>query len=339
MAQTFASRQLRTRRNHDNRLTNDMRSIADEIGRIVTRASKLPDLTVPNTFERRDFIKRSIWTQVIRPYFIGNNDDPFNGMRPQSPYATLLYSGIEEATATAVDQQIAAVRRVVKDEVVWFWLTGSRPFNVQEMVYDPFHRFVDPNGYTLSDRVWRTSISVRSRIDLLLDYHISRGTSAVKIAELLEDFLTPGTKSIKTRTPYGREGSYAARRLARTEITAAAGRGVVNASQANPFVDGIRWRLSASHPKFDICDIHASGGDNGDGVYSPGNVPTYPPHPHCLCSLLPVPVGNTADLVKELRADIQSGTAVNPLRGILNREWLIGAILSGTISKVLEAIA
>lgn len=322
------------------RFTDEHRSLATAVSRIVTRYSVLPDLTVPNTRERRVALRRDVWELVLRPYYLGAGDDPFSDGRPQSPYARLIYDGVEGATRIAVQQQIALTRRVVRDDTVWRWLTGDRAFVLEYSSYDPFHTWVDPNGYTLSDRVWRAAGDVRVRIDRLLDYHISQGTSAVKMAELLEGFLTEGAAGARTRTPYGRSGSYAARRLARTEITAAAGRATVNASIANPFVTGIQWRLSASHPKFDICDEHARGGANGDGVYPPENVPTYPPHPHCLCSLLPVTGTNTADLVADLRANITTArnNLYTSLQGILNESWLVQAIMNGVIGKVIERI-
>lgn len=212
-------------------------------------------------------------------------------------------------------------------------------------MYEPFHAWVDPNGYRLSDRIWRTSVEVRSRVDLLMEYHIQRGTSAVEIADLVEPFLTPGGLTPRTRTPYGTEGSYAARRLARTEITAAAGRATVNASIANPFVAGVQWRLSGSHPKIDICDDYARGGPNGDGIYTPETAPRYPAHPFCLCALLPVPAGNTADLVESLRDDIRAareglinsvgGRSANALRGLLNPEYLTRALMNGNLDEAV----
>lgn len=311
--------------------------MAENIGRIVTRYSRLPDLTVPNTRERRTALRRDVWLAVLRPYYLGSGDDPFIEGNPQSPYANLLYDGIEGATRIAVQQQIAKTRRLVRDDAVWGWLTGGRPFVTELGPYDPFHTFVDSSGYTLSDRVWRNANEVRARIDRLLDYHISQGTSAVKISELLEDFLTPGAGSIRTRTPYGREGSYAARRLARTEITAAAGRTTVNASIANPFVSGIQWRLSASHKCCDICDDYARGGENGDGIYDPDRLPNYPAHPHDLCSLLPVTTGSPSDLVDELRAGLPNGRN-RDLQGILNENWLVQAILNGAIGQIINRV-
>ena len=340
MAQTFASRQLRHLRAYEARFTSEQRELAMAVSRIVTRYSVLPDLTVPNTRERRAALRRDVWELALRPYYLGTGDDPFVDGRPQSPYARLIYDGIEGATRIAVQQQIALVRRVVRDDVVWRWLTGDRGFVLEYGAYDPYHTWVDPNGYTLSDRVWRAAGDARVKIDRLLDYHISQGTSAVKMAELLEGFLTESAASTRTRTPYGRSGSYAARRLARTEITAAAGRATVNASIANPFVTGIQWRLSQSHKCCDVCDDYAKGGENSDGVYPPERVPTYPPHPHCMCSLLPVTGTNAADLVADLRANINAARTglLARLQGLLNESWLVQAIMNGVIGQVIERI-
>ena len=164
--------------------------------------------------------------------------------------------------------------------------------------------------------------------------------------------MTPGGALMRTDTPYpppyGTQGSYAARRLARTEITAAAGRATINAAAANPFVNKIQWRLSASHPKIDICDDYAHGGPNGDGVYAIDQVPDYPPHPQCLCALLPVVAEDTADLVARLRVDIQTARGnliaaasggdaarANALHGVLNADYMTRAILDGSLFNAI----
>jgi len=362
------------------------RAIAALVLRAASGRNDAGEPIIPATRASRDALKAAAWEQVLKPYYIGQGTDALRGASPQSPYAQLLVDGITEATRIQVLRQVALVRRLVKDPVVLQWLTGPRsPLAVKEIntigvgipatpsptratpgsatqrtrrvdvsglvqprgMYEPFHTWVDPNGYRLSDRVWRTSIEVRSRVDRLVDYHISQGTSAVRMANLLEPFLTPGALLQKTQTPYGSEGSYAARRLARTEITAAAGRASINAASANPFVDSMQWRLSGSHPKIDICDQYARGGPNGDGIYPLGEVPAYPPHPFCLCGLLPVPRGSTADLVKTLRDDIQAartsllgslgGSHARALQGILNPNYLTRAILSGNLDEAVQA--
>lgn len=343
MARTFDSARLRHQRRMEQRLTAEHRNLARIIAGMVVRAGTVRTSTgtliIPNSRRLRDTLKDAIWEQVLKPYYIGPNANPLSGAEPLSPYARLLVEGISEATRIQVQRQVAIVRRVVRDDVVLRWLTGPRPVlpvREQRGVYDPFHQWVDPNGYRLSDRIWRTSIEVRSRIDRLLDYHIARGTSAVDIAELLEPFLTPQALRQRTVRPYGTEGSYAARRLARTEITAAAGRATVNAAAANPFVERLQWRTSGSHPGFDICDQNARGGPNGDGIYAIAETPPYPSHPNCLCSLLPVPTGSTADLVQSLRADIDAARPrARRLQGILNPIFLVQAILLGFLDEAL----
>lgn len=345
MADTYRARRLRHIRAFDRRVADEQRAVARSAGRLVTLAAvrgESGERIVPNTRRSRDALKQQIWQQVVKPYFVGTGADAFASGEPQSPFARLIAEGVEGATRIAVEQQVNLLQRRIRDRRVLGWLTGPRgwvPVTEQRGVYDPWHSWVDPAGYTLSDRVWRTAIEERARIDRLLDYHIAQGTAAVDIAELLEDFLTPGARLLRTRTPYGREGSYAARRLARTEISAAAGRATVSASIANPFVEGIQWSLSGSHPKPDICDDHARGGPNGDGVYAPGNVPPYPAHPHCLCNLQPVTGRDTRVLVEELRAEIRAATPrARALQGLFNVEFLTRALMAGAFEQIAEVV-
>lgn len=345
MPQTFESQRLRLERTIDKRLTVEHRALARNAGALVLLAARQSaggERIVPNGRQARATLKDAIWSQVVKPYYVGGGDNPFRDAQPQSPFARLLYDGIAGAVRIQAERQAALLNRVIRDEAVLQWLTGPRPFQPiteQRGTYDPFHLWVDPNGYRLSDRVWRASIDVRSRVDRLLDYHVSRGTSAVRIAELLEDFLTPGARLIRTRTPYGKEGSFAARRLARTEITAAAGRATVNASVANPFVAGVQWVLSNAHRHVDICDENAHGGPNGDGIYPAGQVPQYPNHPHELCHLSPAPLGTTADLVEQLRGEIRANSPrARAMQGAFNPAWLAQAILSGLLVDLIEKI-
>lgn len=381
MAASYDSQRLRNQREMDRRLTADHARIARQIADIVLRSAQA-DGTIANTRPAREALRHAIWEQLIRPYYIGTGQDALNGPVPLSPYAQLLVDGIEQATRIQAERQAALVRRVAPPDVA-AWLTGPRASSALQAAtamltptrdtigslrgvdgridvaqaraalvrgrghFDAYHTWVDPNGYRLSDRIWRTSVEVRSRVDLLLDYHIGRGTSATELADLLEPFLTPGALNQRTTRPYGSEGSYAARRLARTEISAAAHRATASASIANPFVGGIQWRLSASHPKIDICDDYARGGPNGDGIYPPEQVPGLP-HPHCLCSTLPVPTGSTADLVESLRADIQAArsnligaaSGGNPARaralaGLLNPDYLTRSVMEGTLDEAV----
>lgn len=344
MAATWGSRQLRHERAMDRRFVADQRALAVEIGRIVARYATNANRTIPNTRRGKAALKTAIWSEALKPYFVGQGNDPLQDADPRSPYADLLYDGVIGALRIQAERQAALINRLVRDEVAVQWLTGPRPImaDVTEVrgSYDPWHLWVDPNGYRLSERIWQAGLNERANIDRLLEYHISRGTSAVDIAELMEDYLTPGARLIRTRTPYGIEGSYAARRLARTEITAAAGRGTVNASIANPFTTGIQWRLSSSHRCCDICDEYAQGGPNGDGIYPPDQVPAYPAHPHDICTLVPVAAGDTASLVADLREQIRANSPLaRQIQGMFNPEWLARALMNGTLQDILERMS
>ncbi len=365
MAQTWQSKQLRHEREMDARLSARLSQLGQEAGRLVLRAATtLNDSgqrTIPNTRVSRDALRERIWREVLRPFFIGDGDEALDGPHPRSPYTELLVEGIRGGVAIQAARQANIVERAASDNIVRTWLTGRRPplLVAQEqsggrLSYDPYHLFVDPNGYRLSDRVWNTSREVRRRIDQLLDYHIPRGTAAVDIAEELERFLTPGAAGLRTRTPYGIQGSYAARRLARTEITAAAGRATVSANLANPYVEGTDWRLSASHPRIDICDDVATlsmGGERLRAPYPNDAVVAYPPHPNCICSLLPAVTANPAEVTARLREEIDAQTAsAQRMQGAFNPDWLADALLLGyflssvlgwkeTASPELESVA
>lgn len=167
--------------------------------------------------------------------------------------------------------------------------------------YEPAHTWVDPNGYRLSDRIWRTGEVTRQRLDALIAEGIRQGRSAVEIANLAERFLRPDRRAFRTQKPYGQDGSYDALRLARTEITRANGQAHLVAAKMNPYVWGTVWNLSPSHPKTDICDDNAFMSPYGinDGI------PQYPAHPHCLCYLtsrVDDPVSVTEDLMRMMDA-------------------------------------
>jgi hypothetical protein len=351
MADTWNAKRLRHERDYEARLDREMGDLARRIGVFVRRQAGA-DGTIQNTQRAKNLLKQEAWRQV-KDYFIGSGADALDGARPQSAYARLLTEGIEGAIRIQVERQVAIVRKYA-DPVVERFLTqpgrrqGVREIGDRRPGYDPFHLFVYGNNpYQLSDRVWQTAIDVRARIDALLDYEISQGTSAVDIADRLVGFLNPVEAGRVTNKPYGQVGSYSARRLARTEITAAAGRSAINAAIINPYVTYLKWTLSPSHPKIDICDSHAGGGARGDGTYDPRDFPAYPAHPHCLCAVIPVVTESPAAVTRRLRAEIEelaggrtggSARPVESLRGAFNVDWLVGAIMFGWISGIMEQV-
>lgn len=337
----------------DKKLIEQLTIVAEQSAAITLKYAN-SDGMISDTRKTRLMIVNQIWDDILKPYFIGKGSRPFIGSQPQSPYATGIYDGIIGVTTVTAQEQIAIVNKYTKDDpLVNEWLTEpntNNPILLGEMLiteqtpgnptYDPFHLFVygdDP--YTLSDRVWNTAIEMRQNIDNLLAFEIQSGKSAVDIAKILEQYLTPGAAGVTTNTPYGNEGSYGARRLSRTEITAAAGRSTLNASILNPYVVGDQWRLSASHPEADPCDTNASGGPNSDGIYKPENFPSYPNHPHELCTIIPIVTANPEAVTAQLHAQIEAELArelaaaqsneINAQQGAFDPDWLIRALVFG----------
>lgn len=184
--------------------------------------------------------------------------------------------------------------------------------------FDDTRRWIDENGHRLSDRVWQQRLLVRDQIDQVLRLAIASGEDALLTAKKLEQFFDPAfapirtergrlvrnqRRAIVTEAPgRGGSGSFAARRLARTEITRAHGAATIWAAQRTPFAVGVKWSLSGRHPKSDECDINASR-DNGlgRGVYLPKEAPRYPAHPMCLCTLSIETVKDDKAIIEELR--------------------------------------
>lgn len=287
---------------------------------------------------------------MVRRLFLGRNrkgelapyDTVGNGaLIPLSPYMVQLWDTIKTVVRIPVEQNaVILANKLPADIAHELRLATQNPFmvakaTVQEQIfrpnalatYSPPHDWVDPAGYVLSERVWRSAATTRSLIDSYLETAIREGKGALEISRGLEQYLIPGKQST-TKKPYGTSASYAAMRLARTEITRAHNQAHRMSAAANPFVAGMKWNLSASHPRYDICDEYARGGPAHNGIYS---VEAYPeiPHPQCLCRPSNVMVEEPDAILEELRADIQKAKAkftkqVGPLQVERFTQLLLG---------------
>lgn len=130
----------------------------------------------------------------------------------------------------------------------------------------------------LSQKVYQSSTRLNSQLNRAVESALARGLSAREFAASIANFINPAT-------PGGVR--YAALRLARTEINNAAHAVAVDSIQDKPWVESMKWNLSSSHPRPDVCDSLAHGGPDGDGEYPKKDVPGKP-HPHCFCFVTPV---------------------------------------------------
>lgn len=126
----------------------------------------------------------------------------------------------------------------------------------------------------LSPRVWRNADLASGAIERTIRAGIIQGLSARELSKTVRDFIHPNVRG---------GVSYAAMRLARTELNNAFHERQINSAQ-KPWVTGVRWNLSGSHPRADRCDELANedAHDLGSGIFPKTEVPNKP-HPHCLC--------------------------------------------------------
>jgi hypothetical protein len=325
MPQSYLSRFLGTLRTNEERMTELFATLSAAIAAEIVRRANA-DGEVPR--EQMFDLSTAIGALVMR-FFLGRNRNgepapfdilPGGAVFPLSPYMRAMWTAIGEVTRIPVEQHAAlmiarlpadlavTMRNATRNPLVQ--MTGAvRPNPLAR--YEPPHRWVDPNGYRLSDRIWNTANNTRRRLDLFLDTSIREGRGAASMARELEQFLQPGRLLRRTNAPYGRDASFDAMRLARTEIARAHAHAGEMSAAMNPFVQGLKWTLSGSHRKRDICDDYAMGGVNGDGVYPIDDHPTMPAHPQDMCrwTYVMIDAEQQQATLDALRDDIRSARA------------------------------
>ncbi len=147
------------------------------------------------------------------------------------------------------------------------------------------------NRHRLSRLVYRNLSAWNGRMDREINISLLRGLSAKEFANRIAHMVRPDV-------PGG--VSYAAMRLARTEINNAFHLTQIRYTREMPWVEAYQWNLSGSHGKPDICNDMASKDHDGlgPGVYKKKDVPGKP-HPHCLCFVTAV-TKNPGEMEKQL---------------------------------------
>jgi hypothetical protein len=127
------------------------------------------------------------------------------------------------------------------------------------------------DGLTLSERIHGQILEATQKlVEDTVVQAMAAGTPARDLASSLETILS---------TPHVGNARYNAMRIARTEINNAYREAHIQSTREasgnlKPFISGIQWSLSLSHPRADICDCWA-GYDSGlgPGIYLPEDVP------------------------------------------------------------------
>jgi hypothetical protein len=176
--------------------------------------------------------------------------------------ATRAFKAVENVFIAAVGKRRAAPL-----------IESTRIATTQGLELDRLRRARD-----LSPRVYKNAALASGAVERTIRAGLIQNLSAKELAENVEKYISP-------KTPGG--VSYAAMRLARTEINNAFHEAQKIEGEA-PWVRGVKWNLSNSHPtsRPDKCDAYARLNSHGmgRGIFPVGNVPDKP-HPHCLCYL------------------------------------------------------
>lgn len=154
------------------------------------------------------------------------------------------------------------------------------------------------DGKLFSDRIWDLQQFSQNEISKTVAKGVLQGKSHTELMKDLEPFLRMDNDEFQAfqrvwaethdeawKADWKTRGrlKYNLHRLARTEINNAHREGMIWSARVSPWVESLKWNLSASHPKPDICDTWASQDlyDLGDGIYPFDSVPL--DHPNGLC--------------------------------------------------------
>lgn len=186
----------------------------------------------------------------------------------------LTRAGRAQAQADALDMSfdwdevlLSRVHSKTKRDIMRDYLIASADRNVDAMIQRVFQTAVP-----LSERVYRSQALSKGWVDKAVNSALARGASAPEIAKMAREFIRPDVPGGVT---------YAARRLARTEINNAYHAQSIEAQLGKPWVTGMKWNLSRTHRDKDICDVYAA-----QGAFPVDRVPAKP-HPQDLCYVTP----------------------------------------------------
>lgn len=342
-------------------------SIIPAINRSVMSAGQLDDERTLDK-NQRDRVLREVG-ELVQGLFVADGRFAFadDGVTARTPYAQILNTFyvrvVMEAVYGARDWMI---KRVPRD--VFRFLSNARPLTLSEIdnpflrqngesddafrqrledlrvfqpnplmeldpnrQWVPMHNWNSPDGYQLSDRIWRAGNETRRAIDELISQAFREGWSALHLAQQLEQYLLPGVGS----------ASYYAMRLAQTEIARAANHAAYISAYLNPYVDRIDVARSpnGSH-ECPICPQFATIGIGGERLREPysihaANIPPF--HPFCKDHCRPVLTDSPSTVTMRLQAVMDDARAalfqpsVNPAAA----EALLQTLLHQSLNTIV----
>lgn len=282
-APTPLSRYVRVQRVVDRELAKELKDAADEAERMILALGKRKDVgavirrsQLSGTLKQLRKLQNDLWGSVSK--------------------ATEM--GMMRAAEAAAEGEIA-INRVLFNAsgLVMADFDEAMRIQAQEGVQNLLSR--GANNVKLSTQVYRSQALAKKQVDKAINRALLLNFSAKELAATVKHLINPNT-------PGG--VSYAANRLARTEINNAFHRSQIDLRKGDPWTEGFQWHLSGSHPRPDACNdyangVHVKGGE--PGVYAVNEVPPKP-HPQCLCFLTTVVISEDDFIDKMAKGDFDS---------------------------------
>lgn len=261
--ETWLHRYLRVQRRYDKEVNQALRDASEDI------AKRIEDLEG----------KSNIGAKVRRVQLLGANGMVTQGLHSlYENVLTITRHGQDDAAGAAAKAFIADSEQILEELI---------PDEYQRRVFEKSFRQSSMRGVQamvtriletelpLSERVWRSEAFARGQLSRVINSSLAAGDGPAELAKRVRYYVSP-------TAPGG--VSYAARRLARTEINNAFHAQSISQAEDAPWVVEMQWRLSSSHvpTKGDECEAYAM-----QGTFDKDKVPRKP-HPNCLCTVIPV---------------------------------------------------
>lgn len=125
-----------------------------------------------------------------------------------------------------------------------------------------------------------------------------------------------------------------AQRIAHNELARAHFSGFARQIMDDDTIEAVKWRMSASHPEVDICDVLANQDlwGLGPGIYPKEHAPQPPAHPFCRCVL------HARRAVKVDKAKFNAKAQAQYLSKIARTSPSKAARMAGSKAKLEEAL-
>lgn len=192
-----------------------------------------------------------------------------------STIESVVRNGQKEAAAAAsevVSKYEATLQKLVLTRTQMDVIAQGEALRAANGVEAAMRRMEKTSFVPLSKQVYKTQQLASGWIDDQINQALIKGSTWNELARAISGSIDPGV-------PGG--VSYAAERLARTEINNAFHASAAKRYNDSMLVESVDWHLSTSHPEGDICDSLAS-----DGPYKADRIPKKP-HPYCYCYITP----------------------------------------------------